>query len=228
MQPKLAMSRTLFASLLSLLVLSACPAGDDAPADGSTSDASTSGDSTTGGSSSSSDGSAADSTGAPDVSGEEFYLSVCAACHGNEGEGTAIGYEIQHPVRDYSTWVVRNGRDPGNPDTPGSTMVRYAPDTLGNDTLEEIWDYLDTPPQPTTGEALYVDYCRNCHGVDALGGITGVNILEPGALAELFDKVRNGENVGAYQNRGSAMPAFGPERISDEEVQLIADYLATL
>jgi mono/diheme cytochrome c family protein len=211
-----------------LLVATACPAADDTDtgAEGSTSDAGSSG--ATESSSGADSSTAADSTGAPEVSGEEFFLSVCASCHGNEGEGTALGYALQHPVRDYSSWVVRHGRPTGNPELPGSVMVAYDTDTLSDATLEEIWDYLDAFPQPTTGEALYLDYCRNCHGEDALGGITGVNIREPEALAELSEKVREGESVGNYDARTEAMPAFDDSRLSDAEVQLIADHVASL
>ena len=217
-----------------LLTLAACPAGDDtgdggdtdattadggSSSGGSTSDASTSGVDSSGGEESSSGG----NTG---VSGEEFFMSVCSPCHGNEGEGTPLGYEIQHPVRDYSTWVARNGRPAGNPELPGSVMVGYAPGTLDDATLTEIWDYLDSFPQPTTGEGLYLDYCRNCHGEDAAGGITGVDIRPE--LGEIFEKVREGEHVGDWANRAEAMPIFDESRLSDAEIQLIADHVATL
>ena len=225
--------RQLYIVPVALLTLAACPAADDTgtggegtgstseaeASTGSTSDASTSGVDSSGGAESSTGGGAG-------ISGEEFFLSVCASCHGMEGEGTALGYEVQHPVRDYSTWVVRNGRPAGNPETPGSEMMRYAPDLLDDSTLEEIWDYLDTFPQPTTGEALYADYCANCHGVDAAGGITGVDIRFE--LAEIFVKVREGENVGNYAARNSAMPRFDESRLSDAEIQLIADHIASL
>lgn len=218
----------LYALPVAFLTLTACPAADDVgtggEGTGSTSEASTSEASSTGVDSS---GGGESSTGdAPAISGEEFFLSVCASCHGNDGEGTALGYEVQHPVRDYSTWVVRNGRPPGNAELPGSVMVAYAPGTLEDATLEEIWDYLDTFAQPTTGEALYMDYCGNCHGADAAGGITGVDIRVE--LAEIFEKVREGENVGNYAARGSSMPRFSESRISDAEIQLIADYVAGL
>jgi len=211
------------------LLVTACPSDDaQTPADGSTSEVATS-SSTSEGSSSAADSTGegeASTSGAPQVSGEDFFRSVCAACHGEDGEGTALGYALQHPVRDYSTWVVRNGRPAGNPELPGSVMTAYDPGTLSDAMLEEIWDYLDAYPQPTTGEALYLDYCRNCHGEDAAGGITGVDIREE--IYEIFDKVRDGEHVGEWSNRVEAMPAFDESRLSDAEIQLIADHIASL
>jgi mono/diheme cytochrome c family protein len=223
-----------FVLLSALVALAACPAGDDGDSGGegteagstSTAEPSTTADSTAAVDSS---GGESSSSGGPEpVSGEEFFLSVCAPCHGQEGEGTMLGYALQHPVRDYSTWVVRNGRPPGNPELPGSVMVAYATETLDEATLEEIWDYLDAFPQPTTGEALYLDYCRNCHGEDALGGITGVNIREAEALAEIFEQVREGDNMADYSVRTEAMPAFDDSRLSDAEIQLIADHVDSL
>jgi hypothetical protein len=103
-------------------------------------------------------------------------FTACAACHGPNGEGTALGYEIRHPVRPYATWVVRHGRTGG--EFPGSAMLAYAPSSLTDAQLGTIFDYLDSLPQPTTGEGLYLDYCRNCHGTDARGGVTGVDISD--------------------------------------------------
>ena len=208
------------------LTLAACPAGDDAGTGAEGTDTGSTSSAESSSTAASVDSSGGETSGGSDVSGEEFFLSVCAACHGTDGEGTPLGYEIQHPVRDYSTWVVRHGRPAGNPELPGSVMVAYEPGTLPDATLEEIWDYLDTYPQPTTGEALYMDYCRNCHGEDAAGGITGVDIRPE--LGEIFEKVREGENVGAWSNRPEAMPAFDESRLTDAEIQLIADHVATL
>lgn len=216
-----------------LSAATACPADDPGTSDdGSTagSGVDTSGSTSDG----SVDSTGVDSTGeastsgAPDLTGEEFFLSVCAACHGPDGEGTPLGYAIQHPVRDYSTWVVRNGRPAGNEELPGSVMAAYEPGTLSDAMLEEIWDYLDAYPQPTTGEALFMDYCRNCHGEDALGGVTGVNLRDSEALDEIFEKVREGEHVGEWSNRTEAMPAFDESRLSDAEIQLIADHIGSL
>lgn len=220
------------AFLAACLALAACPADDDAGTSAGDTDATSEGSTSAASSGSDGDPTGADSTtGAPDVSGEEFYLSVCAPCHGPEGEGTALGYALQHPVRDYSTWVVRNGRPMGNPELPGSVMNAYSAETLPDETLEEIWDYLDSFPQPTTGETLYLDYCRNCHGVDALGGITGVNLsAEDKTFAEILETVREGENEGGGgpEQRSLYMPAFSESRLTDAEVQLIADHIDTL
>lgn len=214
------MQRPSFCSICLFLsaTLTGCPSADE-PGTGDT-DATT----TNGGSQSGSGGDTTDGM-APDMDGEMFFAQICAPCHGAQGEGTMLGYEVQHPVRDYSEWVVRHGR-PGD-EFEGSAMAAYAPSVVNDDTLEEVWDYLDSFPQPTTGEALYLDYCRNCHGIDALGGVTGVNIRESEALAEMLEKVREGED-GSFDARGSYMPAFDSTWLTDAEIMLIHDYVAGL
>jgi hypothetical protein len=52
--------------------------------------------------------------------------------------------------------------------------------------------------------------------------------LEDATLAEIVQKVRAGENVGNYAARDSAMPRFSESRLSDAEIQLIADHIASL
>jgi mono/diheme cytochrome c family protein len=47
-------------------------------------------------------------------------------------------------------------------------------------------------------------------------------------MAELLDKVREGENGLDFGVRTEYMPAFDTTRLTDAEVQLIADHIATL
>jgi mono/diheme cytochrome c family protein len=155
--------------------------------------------------------------------GESLYVLNCGVCHGVQGAGSMLAPEIQHPVRDYSTWVVRNGRAV----TPfPKPMEKIAPDKLSDADLMLIWDYLDKPPQPTTGQALYLDYCGNCHGADGEGGPTMRPILDE--LDKLKMQVRNGTHPGEFDMRREYMPAVSTARISDSELQLIYDYVDSL
>jgi mono/diheme cytochrome c family protein len=155
--------------------------------------------------------------------GEALYVLNCGVCHGVQGVGGMFAPEIQHPVRDYSTWVVRNGRAV----TPfPKPMEKVASDKLTDADLALIWDYLDTPPQPTTGQALYLDYCGNCHGADGKGGPTMRPITEE--LGELKMQVRSGTHPGEFDMRREYMPAVSSSRISDSELQLIYDYVESL
>jgi len=116
--------------------------------------------------------------------------------------------------------VVRNGRAVTTFLKP---MEKWGPDKLSDAQLMLIWDYLDQPPQPTTGQGLYNDYCANCHGKDGTGGPTMRNILNE--VQNVLNQVRAGKNVGQYQMRHDSMPAFSTMRISDAELVMIRDYV---
>lgn len=149
---------------------------------------------------------------------------ICAPCHGESGEGTELGYELRHPVREYATWVVRNGR-PG--DEFEDPMLAYGPMLLGDDTLDEIWDHLDSFPQPNTGEGLFLDYCRNCHGEDASGGVADEDIRDKN-YGNLLDAVREGMHTDEIGSRHRYMPAWDKTELTNNEVELIADYISSL
>jgi mono/diheme cytochrome c family protein len=182
--------------------------------------------------------------------GELAYTEHCSTCHGLIGEGmpaTAtepmpLGPEIQHPVRPYAEWVVRNGREDtsvgfkhpmlsfGTADDPATddcdpTFPDGCDVYVSDADLMLIFDYLDTPAQPTTGEGLYLDYCGNCHGADGLGGTTTRALTDAAVLAELVDTTRNGTHPGEEDNRPEHMPPMDQTILSDAELQLISDYI---
>ncbi|MCB9547458.1 MAG: cytochrome c [Myxococcales bacterium] len=150
---------------------------------------------------------------------------LCAACHGANGAGTDLGYELRHPVRDYAEWVVRNGRD--MPGELPATMLAYGPDQVSDEELTAIFDWLDDFNQPATGTGLYLDYCANCHGRDGRGGVVGVTMVGRTA-SSIRRHVRGGEGGRNYPLRRLYMPAFGADVISDAELELIIDHVAGL
>jgi mono/diheme cytochrome c family protein len=152
--------------------------------------------------------------------GKGLYDANCKACHAEQGAGSPLAPEIQHPVRDYSNWVTRNGRATTTFVKP---MEKWGTDKLSDAQLTLIWDYLDQPPQPTTGQALYNDYCANCHGTDGKGGPTMRNIVNE--VQNVLKQTRSGKSVGQYAMRHDSMPAFTTMRITDAQLTLIHDYV---
>lgn len=163
------------------------------------------------------------SGGSGPLDGAALYASNCAPCHAAQGVGGPLAPEIQHPVRDFSSWVVRNGLPGAGFKLP---MAPFTTAELSDSNLTLIWDYLDKPPQPTTGQALYHDYCANCHGADGKGGPTGRAITNE--LAKLKQQVRSGASLGQFAKRKNFMPAFTTAKISDAELNLIYTYVGSL
>ena len=167
---------------------------------------------------------AAGGAAAMPTTGLEFFAQECAVCHGANGEGVdLLGPEIQHPPREFATWVVRNGRT--HPDFAGA-MVAYGTDVVSDEWLNEILDYLNSQPQPTTAEALYLDYCANCHGADGAGGVTMRPIINESQNVQ--DLVRNGHGGQDYGNRREYMPVFSQMQLSDAEVTMLQQYVQGL
>ncbi len=172
-----------------------------------------------------------------DTPEELLYFTKCAVCHGPDGVGITTpelaGPEIQHPVRDHTRWVVRNGlpgvgyKDPMEEWYPVDQPAMQDELIVSDAEMEMIFDYLDTPPQPTTGQGLYVDYCGNCHGADGKGGPTTRDVTTPAALAELVAVTRAGTHPGEQELRNEYMPAMDQTILTDAELTLISDYIST-
>lgn len=150
----------------------------------------------------------------PPLTPREVYATTCAVCHGVAGDGTARGPQIRFPVRDYATWIVRNGR-------PGygfaDAMPGYDAAALSDADLGAILDWLGSFERPATGDGLYRAFCGNCHGAGGFGGWVEDSIrFEP--LSEYREAVREGEGGRAYWDREEYMPRWSPLELSEAEL----------
>jgi mono/diheme cytochrome c family protein len=162
-------------------------------------------------------------SGAVPTDGKGLYDFNCKSCHGEQGVGGPLASEVVHPVREYATWVVRNGRPLIAP-WP-KAMEKVGTDKLSDAQLNLIWDYLDQPAKPTTGPALYGDYCANCHGADGKGGPTTRPLAGEGK--NVLKLVREGHNIGQYAMRHDSMPKFSTTQITEAELNLILAHVDT-
>jgi len=167
-----------------------------------------------------------------------LYRLSCLSCHGQLGAGITtpmnLGPEIQHPIRDYTRWVVRNGlpsvgyMEPMEPWYPVDQPDKEMELILSDADMELIFDFLDKPPKPTTGQGLYNDYCANCHGADGLGGVTTRPVVSAEAIGQFAAVVRSGTHLGMQGSRTEYMPAFDQTILTDAEVQLMLDYVSNV
>lgn len=199
----------------------------------------------------------ASASSAPPPTGEEVYMNAgCAACHGADGQGTTLGPELQHPDRDHFTWIVRNGvNTPKLEEFKNSVMIAYGTQVLTDNELDLVVEWLQSLPQPTTGAALFADYCAGCHGDDGRGGLkisdgppvtlaayVKNSILLPDIATNdpnTFDMfIRQGYEVDTnnvvvqisdrrrYMNAFPANPSNGEPHLTDGEMDLIRTWVA--
>ncbi len=188
--------------------------------------------------------SAAHTAVASESRGEISFNSVCAQCHGPEGEGhigPAIGgREFLNSVDDqFLREMISHGRS-------GTGMRSNLQGTdgfagLSEQQVDEVIAYLrvlETKPFSTigrtvtagdigTGRDLFSRNCAQCHGVAGSGG-DGPGIGRPGFLATVSDGFLEG--TIANGRTGTEMRAFSPGQhaladLAEEEVRAIVAYL---
>lgn len=154
----------------------------------------------------------------------EKYMENCSSCHGEHGEGTTDGPQIQNPVRGYATWVIRNGRAVQMPGMGYlDPMPAHDAEVVSDADIKGILDYLSLPAHPTDGEGLYLRFCGNCHGPDASGGRAHESIR--GEADDAMEKVRGGEGHNNYGAAEKYMPSWSSTELSNAEVDLIVQWL---
>ncbi len=154
--------------------------------------------------------------------GERAYRDDCAACHGNQGEGTALGSPLASPDS-----RARGRRDAVHKSlfegVAGTAMPRYT----GYDatTHKSLVDYVAGLPSvagsraswrmgkgnSANGASIFARHCSGCHGDNGEGK------LGPALANTGFQKAASDEFVAATIVRGRAgtpMPAFGRDSVS--------------
>lgn len=154
--------------------------------------------------------------------GEALFFAHCEGCHNEGGAGSLIAFQVQSPLVDYATFVIRNGR---NDDFFAVEMPSYSEDDLSDDELNSILFFLRQAPKPTDGAGLYARFCANCHGDDALGGVVDKPIRDE--AGDSLEKAREGEGNDP-RDRSEFMPQFSPSDLSDEEISQIVSFLLSL
>lgn len=169
-----------------------------------------------------SDGGVAD-TEVERLDGATVFQRRCATCHGTAAQGTTAGYELRHPPRPYSEWVIRQGR-PG-PEFPRSNMPAWGDRQLNDTQLSELFDWLDAFERPTSGAGLFLDLCASCHGRDGAAGVVGMDVRGWPAT-ETRAIVRAGSGADDFAARRRYMPSWDVDQLTDRELDQIAAWLA--
>jgi mono/diheme cytochrome c family protein len=134
----------------------------------------------------------------------------CGGCHGaNAGGGTGPALAGEVPPYDEFRQIVRAGAD---------GMPAYSEDQISDAELQLLHDWLQVQaPSPADPEELWADSgCGACHGADAEGASAP-------ALAGLDVSYDEFERI--VREGGEGMPAYSADRISDEALQRLYEWL---
>jgi ubiquinol-cytochrome c reductase cytochrome c subunit len=176
----------------------------------------------------------------PPESGRELYLRDCAWCHGNAGEGTERAPDLVTGTNGpaFTHFMLTTGRMPL--EAPDEAVERRSPE-YSPAQIDEIVSYVaslggdgpDVPePDPAAGSlqlgaVLYQENCAACHSTTLIGGALnspagagGNEAVAPALVSSDAREVAEAMLVGP-----GAMPVFGPQTFTPEEVDSIVRYI---
>jgi ubiquinol-cytochrome c reductase cytochrome c subunit len=141
-----------------------------------------------------------------------YFAKGCAACHGADAQGGAVGPSVTGAEAGAILKQVR---------TPRGRMPAFPPAALSDHELDQIAVYLSSLPKTAiaAGHALYfAKGCAACHGADARGSAVGPPVagIEASTVVEQVHAPR------------AQMPTFSKGALSRHELEQIATYLSSL
>jgi ubiquinol-cytochrome c reductase cytochrome c subunit len=184
-------------------------------------------------------GSAGGQDGEQPVRGQELYLTGCSSCHGIDGrgvetpDGSERGPSLERAGPALTYYMVSTGRMPlaNSEDISRRKEPAYGPVEI--DALVAYVSTLgDGPPIPdvdisagnlAVGGVLYRENCQACHSATGAGGA-----LSYGRAAPSLSKATPTQIGAAIRTGPGQMPVFGPETLSERQVDSVARYVRYL
>lgn len=180
--------------------------------------------------------------------GRTLYMSDCAWCHGAGGEGTARGPDLITGANGpaMNDFMLSTGRMPI--EDPSEAVRRrqpaYTPAQIR--AIVAFAESFNAPgpavpePEPAEGELhigqeLYQENCAACHSTTGIGGALSSSDdtsdtprQQEAGVAPPLDASTDREIAEAMLAGPGAMPVFGPDTFSKEEVDSIVKYVRYL
>ena len=155
-------------------------------------------------------------------------FDYCLLCHGSNANGNVgirapklSGVEPWYLARQLENFAAGVRGTPGE-DAAGHEMAPVALRLKQEGTLDSARPHATVKGDAVQGKKLY-ETCAACHGARGEGDGTNPNTKLAGTryiIGQFQQRVRNG--------KGSAMPASGPDKISDDEIKTLHDWLQGL
>jgi ubiquinol-cytochrome c reductase cytochrome c subunit len=170
--------------------------------------------------------------------GRDLYLRDCAWCHGAQGEGSSYGPTLVGVGAASADFMLSTGRMPiPRPETqPQRAEVPYSRGEI--DQLVAVVASLGQGPaipavDPAGGNLaqganLYEDNCAACHGATGSGGALTNGLIAPALRASTPEQVAEAIRLGGAGLRSGNMPQFGPDTLTDDQVDSVARYVEYL
>lgn len=162
--------------------------------------------------------------------GQLLYETRCSSCHGENGQGSPRAPSlIGKPAADVhlmldtgrmpaaSSWEEELHKQPAFSFADIDAIVSYVQSfSLHPDTALPVVAQGDV----NRGRALFASNCAHCHGAAGQGASTGYRIVAPSLLHASVFQVAEAVRAGPL-----LMPKFGPDVLSDADVNDIARYV---
>jgi ubiquinol-cytochrome c reductase cytochrome c subunit len=167
------------------------------------------------------------------AAGERLYLVACVSCHGVDGVGTEDYPPLTGVGAASADFYLRTGRmplaypvpqPPQKPPAFDETQIRqlvaYVHSLGGGPEVPDVDPDRGDRPE---GAQLFLANCAPCHQSAAIGGALSQGRHAPSLLD--IDPTQIGEAVRVGPGQ---MPVFGPETLTDRQLDSIVDYIVYL
>ena len=167
--------------------------------------------------------------------GEQLFLTGCVSCHGVGGEGSELAPSLIGVGEASADFQLRTGRMPAAM-AQGEGQPPTKPPAYDDDEIRALVAYVgslgDGPSipdvQPSRGDLveggdLYRANCAACHNAAGIGGALSSGDYAPSLSTIHPTQIGEAMRIGPGQ-----MPKFGPEEITDEELDSIVRYVLYL
>jgi ubiquinol-cytochrome c reductase cytochrome c subunit len=165
------------------------------------------------------------------TAGPSLYATYCASCHGDRGQGSNVAPSLIGRSASYVHFMLDTGRMPAA--APDVNEIPSSP-RFTEHQMAQLVDYiLSFSPQKASsslplimpgninrGRKLFAENCAQCHGATGDGASVGSENVAPSldtaTVFQVGEAIRAGPGV---------MPRFGPDVLSDADVNDVAHYV---
>jgi ubiquinol-cytochrome c reductase cytochrome c subunit len=161
----------------------------------------------------------------------ELYGMHCASCHGGHGQGSNVAPSLIAKSAADIHFMLDTGRMPAS--VPYLGEIHREP-RFTQAQMAELVRYIQSfspvpasaalplvmPGDVTLGRKLFAENCAQCHGAGGGGASVGAADVAPSLADATVFQVAEAIRVGP-----SVMPRFGPDVLSDQDVNDIAHYV---